>query len=217
MMCKNRWVAAAWCCFFVLGSNGLYAESLSAKTRGMGSQSLAESVDKIVQIMSYVDTRLLSDENVARIEASGNYEAIAILHRSLSDRELIEAQINQGRFETAYVAMKAIGNRVAASIKLSWANEQILRKVQDGIDSERAISEAYLERAKQTGIHSGAAGKQALVLYQRAQEKRFGAQLLVAEKKYDSATVAFKLATKLLQKAITQARRKGDSQLVSET
>jgi len=200
-------VATVLCLLCTFGTSELYADSWSVKAKGPASQSLAESVEKIVQIMSYVDTRLLSDENIKRIEASENYEAIAILQRSLSDRELIEAQINQGRFEEAYVAMKAVGNRITTSIKLSWEHEHRLQKAQNEIDSERVISDAYLERAKQTGVHSGDAGEQALVLYQRAQEKRVDAQALVVERDYDSATLAFRHATKLLQEAIAHSRK----------
>jgi len=112
----------AFGCVLVLASSGLYAESLEAKSTA--SQPLADAVDRIVQVMSYVDTSLLSDEYIKRVEASENYEAIAVLHRSLSDRELVEAQINQGRFTEAYAAMRAIENRITASIKRSWANEQ---------------------------------------------------------------------------------------------
>ncbi len=126
---QMKWVlVATFGCFLVLGSNGLYAESLPVKTKSPTSQPLADSVDRIVQIMSYIDTSLLSDAHIKRVEASENYEAIAILHRSLSDRELIEAQINQGRFEEAYVAMRAIENRIAVSIKRSWANERTHKK-----------------------------------------------------------------------------------------
>lgn len=125
MAYKNRWAAATLlCCISVLVSSGLHADAFATKA----SQPLADSVDRVVQAMSYIDTRLLSDEHVKRIEASGNYEAIAILHRSLSERELIEAQINQGRFEEAYIAMRAIGARIAVSIKRSWADEQLRKQ-----------------------------------------------------------------------------------------
>jgi len=118
----------AFGCVLVLASSGLYAESLSVEAKNPASQPLTDAVNRIVQVMSYVDTSLLSDEYIEKVEASENYEAIAILHRSLSDRELIEAQINQGRFEEAYVAMRTIENRIAVSIKRSWANERAHKK-----------------------------------------------------------------------------------------
>ncbi|GEM_PF-3524416 len=130
MAYNNRWATTALlCCLSVLASSGLHADSsFPTKPKGLPSPPLADSVDRVVQAMSYIDTRLLSEEHVKRIEASKNYEAIAILHRSLSDRELIEAQINQGRFEEAYIAMRAIGERIATSIKRSWADEQLRKK-----------------------------------------------------------------------------------------
>ena len=131
MMYKNRWaVITLLYCTSVFGSSGVYAEPFPATPKSQAPQSLADSVDRVIQAMSYIDTRLLSNENIKRIEASRNYVAIAILHRSLSDRELVGAQINQGRFEEAYIAMRAIENRIAATIKLSWTNEQMLNKLE---------------------------------------------------------------------------------------
>ena len=128
MMHKNRWTAITLLCsisFF--GSNGTYAESFSIAPKSQAPQS--DSVDRVIQAMSYIDTRLLSSANIKRIEASNNYVAIAVLHRSLSDRELVGAQVNQGRFEEAYATMRAIEKRIAATIKLSWANKQRLNKL----------------------------------------------------------------------------------------
>jgi len=145
--------AVAVCLLSVLGSNGVYAEESFIKTKSMISKSLAEPVDKIIRIMIYVDTQLLSEENIKRTEASGNYEAIAVLHRSLSDRELIYAQINQGRFEEAYTAMRTIVNRIKASTKLAWANEHMFKTAYDQIDSEyRTGGAAYFKRAQQSAL-----------------------------------------------------------------
>ena len=150
---QQKWVLAiAVCLLTVLGGNGIYAEEPSAKTKSVVAKPLAESVNKIVQIMIYVDTRLLSEENIKRIEESGNYEAIAVLHRSLSDRELIGAQINQGRFEEAYMAMQGIVDRIAILTKLSWANEYMFQKTQGQIDSEHLIGDAYFKRAQQSAL-----------------------------------------------------------------
>ncbi len=129
--------------FFVLGGSGVFAGSQVKKMGDLKSPSLGESVDRIVQIMVHVDTNLLSTENIDRVEATGNYEAIAALHRSISDRDLIGAEINQGRFEEAYVAMKVIENRMSAFIKLSWVNEYKLQKMPRLIESKLAISDTY--------------------------------------------------------------------------
>ena len=218
MLHQKKWVLIAIISLFsILGSNGLYAEVSSIKTKNTMSGSLGDSVDKIVQIISYVDTRLLSDENVKRIEESGNYEAIAILHRSLNDRELIDAQINQGRFDEAYIAMRAIGNRIAHSIKLSWANERVLKEEMNRIESERIISDAYFNRVKQMGIFGEDASEQAIVLYRNAQEIRLGAQSLMDRKDYKTAAMAFKHSTKLLKKAFMYARKNDSSKMASET
>jgi len=150
---QQKWVfAVAVCLLTVLGSNGLYAEVPSVKAKSMILTPLAESVDKVVQIMIFVDTRLLSEENIKRIEESGNYEAIAALHRSLSDRELIGAQINQGRFEEAYVAMQVILDRIAVLTKLSWVNEYMFQKTQGQVNNEHLIGDAYFKRAQQNAL-----------------------------------------------------------------
>jgi len=138
--------------FCILGSNGIFAGSSAVKMGGVKSPSLGESVDKIVQIMIHVDTNLLSTENIKRVEATGNYEAIAALHRSISDRDLIGAEINQGRFEEAYAAMKVIENRISALIKLSWVNEYKLQKTPSLIESELAINDAYLSRVQEDAL-----------------------------------------------------------------
>jgi len=144
--------AVAICLLSVLGSNGVYAEESFTKSKSMISKSLAEPVDKIIQIMIYVDTQLLNEESIKRTEASGNYEAIAVLHRSLSDRELIDTQINQGRFEEAYSAMRAIVKRIKASTKLAWANEHMFKSAYDQIDSEHRTGATYFKRAQQNAL-----------------------------------------------------------------
>ncbi len=125
MTYRNRWTATALlCCSSILAGSGLHAETLATHSKSPASPSLADSVNRVVQAMHHIDTRLLSDEHIERVEASGNYEAIAILHRSLNDRELVEEQINQGRFDEAYIAMRAIEERITVSIRRSWAHER---------------------------------------------------------------------------------------------
>ncbi len=149
---QKRALVIAICLFFVLGSNGVFSDSLTIKRSDLKSQLLGESVDKIVQIMVYVDTSLLSAENIKRVEATGNYEAIAVLHRSISDRDLIEAQINQGRFEEAYIAMKAIEDRISALIKLSWLNEYKFQKTRNLNESDFAVSDVYFKYAQRNAL-----------------------------------------------------------------
>jgi len=144
MVCQQRFVSVITICFFfIIGSSGVFADSLPVGSKGIKSQSLDELVNKIVLMVINVDNNLLNEENVQRIEASKNYEAIAVLHRSISDRDLIEEQINQGRFNEAYAAMKAIENRLVTLIKLSWANEYKSNKRHRFIESEYAISSIF--------------------------------------------------------------------------
>lgn len=102
---------------FLIGTNGLYA-------RGVTSDDLEKSVIKIVRAINYVDQRLLSEENVQRIEASENYEAIALLQRGLKDRELIATQINGGQFDDAHHALRGLSNVLMEAIRLSRAEER---------------------------------------------------------------------------------------------
>ena len=122
-------------CISISGSNGLFAESFAATAR-LTSPSLSDSVDKVIQTMSHIDKHLLNDESIKEIEASGNHVVIAVLHRSLHDRELIGEQVNQGRFEEAYMAMKAIEDRFIGLVKLAWAKEYKFQKTLDLASSE---------------------------------------------------------------------------------
>ncbi|HEC15607.1 MAG TPA: hypothetical protein ENI99_03400 [Sedimenticola sp.] len=206
----GRWLLPMMGVAFLMGSAGLCADEQKGLPKGMTPEKLERSVNKTLR---YIDKRLLSGKSAGKIEASGSAEAVALLRRSREERDKIAEQIDRGQYEEAYWALKELNKSLKKAMRLSRAKERAAREAGNRLESARAISDAYYERARKRGIGRGAGGDEAFALYRQAEQRRIQARSLEGDEDPVSAAAAYEGSTELLQKAIALARKQGGGRI----
>ena len=155
----------------------------------------------------YINTRLLSGKSAKKIKESKNQKAIAILEHGRKTIGDIAAQIDQGKHEEAYWAMQELASSLKEAMALSRTKERTAETIADELETAIAVSDAYLERARQRGIEKGDAGLHALDLYRRAEKERADGVEMKAQRNFKCASKAYQLSSEFLMRSISSARR----------
>jgi len=178
-------------------------EEKRALPKGMTPAKLKKSV---IRQFKYIDTRQLSDKNAQKIKDSENSEAITIFARGRKRINTIANKIDEAQYEEAYWALQKLARSLKDAMKLAQAKETEAKNDKNEMDSARITSDAYLERAKQRGIHEGKGGTQALELFKRAETERIDAIDAESKEQYKWASKAYQLSTEFLRKSVASAR-----------
>jgi len=178
-------------------------EEKRALPKGMTPEKLKKSV---IRQFKYIDTRQLSDKSAQKIKGSGNSEAITIFDRGRKRINTIANKIDEEQYEEAYWALKKLASSLKHAMKLALAKETEAKNNKNEMESARITNDAYLERAKQRGIHEGKGGTEALELFKSAETERSDATKAESEKQYKWASKAYQLSTEFLKKSIASAR-----------
>lgn len=178
-------------------------EEKRALPKGMTPKKLKKSV---IRQFKYIDTRLLSDKNAQKVKESENSEAITLFARGQKRINTIASKIDEEEYEEAYWALQKLAKTLKNAMKLARAKEIEARNDKNEMDSARITSDAYLERAKQRGIHEGAGGTVALELFKRAETERIDAIDAESKAQYKWASKGYQLSTEFLKKSIASAR-----------
>ncbi|GEM_PF-2247275 len=171
--------------------------------KGMTPEKLKKSV---IRQFKYIDTRQLSDKNAQKIKESENSEAITLFARGQKRINTIASKIDEEQYEEAYWALQKLAKSLKNAMKLARAKETEARNDKNEMDSARITSDAYLERARQRGIHEGAGGTVALELFKRAETERTDAIDAESKAQYKWASKGYQLSTEFLKKSIASAR-----------
>lgn len=172
--------------------------------KGMTPKKLKKSV---ARQFKYISTRLLAGKSAKKIEQSGNKKAIAILERGRKTIKSIAAQIERGQHEAAYWAMQDLAASLKEAMALSRAKERAAKTIADELETAIAVSDAYLERARQRGIDKGNGGLNALDLYRRAEKERADGKEMKAQGNLKCASKAYQLSSAFLMRSISAARK----------
>ena len=178
-------------------------EEKRALPKGMTPAKLKKSV---IRQFKYIDTRQLSEKNAQIIKDSQNSEAINILARSRKRINTIANKIDGQQYEEAYWQLKDVSRSLKDAMKLAQAKKTDTKNKKNEMDSARISSDAYLERAKQRGIHEGKGGNEALELFKRAESERVDAIDAESKEQYKWASKAYRLSTEILRQSIASAR-----------
>ena len=184
-------------------SSKISKEEKRVLPKGMTPEKLKKSV---IRQFKYIDSRQLSDKNAQQVKASENSEAITLFARGRKRINTIASMIDEERYEEAYWELQKLANSLKNAMKLARAKETEARNDKNEMESARITSDAYLERAKQRGIHEGAGGIEALELFNRAKAERIDAIDAETKEQYKWASKGYQLSTEFLKKSISSAR-----------
>ncbi len=184
-------------------SSKINKEEKRTLPKGMTPEKLKKSV---IRQFKYIDTRQLSDKNAQKVKDSENSEAITIFARGRKRINTIANKIDEEQYEEAYWALQKLARSLKDAMKLAQAKKAEARNDKNEMDSARITSDAYLERAKQRGIHEGKGGTQALELFKRAETERIDAIDAESKEQYKWASKAYQLSTEFLRKSVASAR-----------
>jgi len=184
-------------------SSKINKEEKRALPKGMTPEKLKKSV---IRQFKYIDTRQLSDKSAQKIKDSGNSEAITIFDRGRKRINTIANKIDEEQYEEAYWALKKLASSLKHAMKLALAKKTEAKNNKNEMDSARITNDAYLERAKQRGIHEGKGGTEALELFKNAESERSDAAKAESEEQFKWASKAYQLSTEFLKKSVASAR-----------
>ena len=184
-------------------SSKINKEEKRALPKGMTPKKLKKSV---IRQFKYIDTRQLSDKNAQKIKDSQNSEAITLFARGQKRLNTIANKIDEEKYEEAYWDLQDLARSLKDAMKLAQAKETEAKNDKNEMESARITSDAYLERAKQRGIHEGKGGTEALDLFKSAENERTDAINAQSKEQYKWASKGYQLSTEFLKKSITSAR-----------
>ncbi len=184
-------------------SSKINKEEKRVLPKGMTPEKLKKSV---IRQFKYIDTRQLSDKSHQKIKDSQNSEAITIFNRGRKRINTIASKIDEEQYEEAYWALQKLASSLKDAMKLALAKKTEAKNDKNEMDSARITSDAYLERARQRGIHEGKGGAEALELFKRAEAERTDAINAQSKEQYKWASKGYQLSTEFLKKSITSAK-----------
>jgi len=175
--------------------------------KGMTPKKLKKSVTRQYK---YITTRLLSKKAAQKIKDSQNSEAIKIFEQSHTHAGSIASTIDKEQYEQAYWALKDLAASLKDAMKLARSKDRKAKNTKDQMESALAISDAYLERARQKGIDKikkGSGSLEALDLFRRSVTERTDGEASRSQKNYKCASKAYQLSSEFLKRSIALNRK----------